>query len=155
MPQTSSREPPIKKTSMNKNKQNMGLILLISKNIYEYMDLIGNTRTRNSSLSNPIFLILSLHNLNLLTLWVRTMTLRFLLTLVPKSTLECLLWFCWLWSSSSCRGCILDIIWISSCDLSTFVNYEHDFVLFKLFKSFGISCLWSFQVFDLWNFSIP
>ena len=48
---------------------------------------------------------------------------------------------------------IIFIIWISSHDLSIFVNHELDFVWFKLFESFGVSCLWSSQLFDLWNFS--
>ena len=44
-----------------------GIDFIDFKNAHEYMNLIGNTRTKNSSLSNPTFItfFLSLHDLNL------------------------------------------------------------------------------------------
>ena len=119
------------------------------------MNLIGNTRTINSSFSNPTFLFSYLYMIwTYLTLWVGTMKLWFLPTLFPKNTLEshiCLYWlrlssrFFLLWVY------IFDMVWISSHDLPVFASHELDSIWFKLFKSFGILCLWSFQVFDLWH----
>ena len=86
---------------------------------------------------------------------VETITLRFLLTLLAKSTLGCLLCFTvcdYLWGPFFFE--FTSSIWLDLKLWSPeFASHEFDFVWFKLFKSFSISCLCSFQIFDLWYFS--